>query len=240
MLKKLNWDTDFFKQPVFSVRLTATTDCEQLTNEISLIKTQHPGAILYLTCNATEKTSSIGHFIKQINAKSYGSRVDYSQQLLSHTHEDANPCIALTTPTSEAIQVAIGSSRHSRFRLDPRLEPHADALYERWILNGFEAAKDGRGKVLAVKVDEHVGGILSLSWDKDNTEAKIELVAVQPQFGRRGIGRTLVTQAISIAQLQGCSAISVVTQGENLPAMKLYESCGFKLCDKDWIWHLHL
>lgn len=238
MFKKLVWDSTFFEQPVFAFELTSSQDWKRLDQNLNSLKEEQPGAILYLKCPATELTPGMNDLILRTGAVSYGSRVVYCQALPQEQIAPEISCTALEASTPEAVRVAIGSSRHSRFRQDPRLEPYADRLYEKWIQNGFDAVKNGTGAVFAVQVKGETAGILSVSLH--DTEAKIELVAVQPAFGRRGIGRALVQRALTFAQEKGCRSISVVTQGENAPAMKLYESCGFVLCEQEYIWHLHL
>lgn len=238
MLEKLTWDSDFFKLPVFKCNLTASSDLEDLRSEVADIKTHSPNAVVYINCLSDNMTSVLNDSLLKMGAQSYGSRVIYNHPLTQKTCVLNPTCCILEKPTQEAIAVAIGSSRYSRFRLDPRLEPYADKLYERWILNGFKAVEKGTGTVFAVKINGEIAGILSLSWK--NFDAKIELIAVQEKFGRRGLGKILINNAIALVQQKGCKTFSVVTQGENDSAMKFYTSCGFILFQKEYIWHLHL
>lgn len=238
MLEKLTWDSAFFNLPVFKCNLTESFYLEDLKLEVANLKTHFPNAVVYINCLSDYMTSALNDSLLKMGAQSYGSRVVYNHPLTQKTYALNPICCALEKPTQDAITVAIGSSRYSRFRLDPRLEPYADKLYERWILNGFKAVEEGVGTVLAVKLNNEVAGILSLSWK--NLNAKIELIAVQEKFGRRGLGKALITSAIALVQQRGCKTFSVVTQGENESAMKFYTSCGFILSQKEYIWHLHL
>jgi ribosomal protein S18 acetylase RimI-like enzyme len=61
---------------------------------------------------------------------------------------------------------------------------------------------------------------------KEN-ECEIHLLGVAKKFRGRGLGRSLVKQALDFAQDQGCSKVILWTQKPMKEAQKLYESFGF-------------
>lgn len=58
----------------------------------------------------------------------------------------------------------------------------------------------------------------------------LHILAVHPRFRRRGVGRTLMNYAESLARQTGAEAIRLDTYKDNLPACRLYESCGYSYC----------
>lgn len=54
---------------------------------------------------------------------------------------------------------------------------------------------------------------------------------VAPDWRRRGLGRALLTAAEETAREAGARAVDVETQDTNVPACRLYASCGFTLTD---------
>jgi dTDP-4-amino-4,6-dideoxy-D-galactose acyltransferase len=105
----------------------------------------------------------------------------------------------------------------SRFWNDPGFpRDRCAALYETWIENELRdhvvRVKDGGGWVSVVR---------------RGTEASIGLIAVREGQRGTGIGRELVEDALAMAKLSGARTMSVVTQGGNVPAQRLYQRAGF-------------
>lgn len=53
-------------------------------------------------------------------------------------------------------------------------------------------------------------------------------LAVLPEYFGRGVGKALLDYAEVVGRHQGAKAIRLDTYEENLPAVRLYEKCGFK------------
>lgn len=62
-----------------------------------------------------------------------------------------------------------------------------------------------------------------------NRFANIEDLVVDRQLRRRGIGRKLIERAEGWAREKGLAGLVLETQTNNLPAIRLYEACGFEL-----------
>lgn len=59
-------------------------------------------------------------------------------------------------------------------------------------------------------------------------ECYIANVAVKKAFRKRGFGRRLVENALTVAREKGCSFITLEVRVSNLAAISLYEGCGFE------------
>ena len=133
-----------------------------------------------------------------------------------------------------------------RLRVDPQI-PESRARHSRreWVRNGFK----GRAEAIYVAESENrlrsespgpVGFALLRSKVDQRTEkvGEIELIAVDPAFHGRGIGKALVAQAIR--HYQGTvSAIHVGTQAKNLRAVGLYTRMGFSVIRSEFSFHRH-
>ena len=74
-------------------------------------------------------------------------------------------------------------------------------------------------------------GYQNVDWPtqaSENEVAVIHALGVTPCFARRGIGKNLVTYLIRVAKAKGCKVIRLDVLEGNLPAEKLYKSCGFQ------------
>ena len=103
-----------------------------------------------------------------------------------------------------------------RLRVDPQI-PESRARHSRreWVRNGFK----GRAEAIYVAESENqlVGFALLQSKAGAEKIGEIELIAVDPAFQGRGIGKALVAEAIR--HYQGKTAeIQVGTQAKNLPS----------------------
>jgi dTDP-4-amino-4,6-dideoxy-D-galactose acyltransferase len=58
--------------------------------------------------------------------------------------------------------------------------------------------------------------------------ARIGLVSVTPQLQGHGIGRQMLLHVLRAAARAGCSELAVVTQMQNMAAVRLYQSAGFR------------
>ena len=130
--------------------------------------------------------------------------------------------------------IAYRAFQSFRLRVDPQI-PESRARHSRreWVRNGFK----GRAEAIYVAETENriVGFALlqskaSRRLSERSTEkiGEIELIAVDPAFHGRGIGKELVAEAIRHYQGR-TSEIQVGTQAKNLQAIGLYTRMGFSV-----------
>jgi ribosomal protein S18 acetylase RimI-like enzyme len=124
-----------------------------------------------------------------------------------------------------------------RLRVDPQI-PESRARHSRreWVRNGF------KGRTEAIYVAESKNRIVgfALLRSKAGTEkvGEIELIAVDPAFHGKGIGKELVAEAIRHYQGK-TSEIQVGTQAKNLQAIGLYTRMGFSVIRSELSFHRH-
>jgi dTDP-4-amino-4,6-dideoxy-D-galactose acyltransferase len=120
--------------------------------------------------------------------------------------------------------LARSGHRDSRFYYDGNFpEALCDELYATWI------EKSCRGWARNVFVAEEGGAIEGyLTCHLSSSECgQIGLVGVAEKAQGKGIGTQLVSSAVRWFSQQGTNNISVVTQGRNVRAQRLYQKCGF-------------
>ena len=135
--------------------------------------------------------------------------------------------------------IAYRAFQSFRLRVDPQI-PESRARHSRreWVRNGFK----GRAEAIYVAASKNrlVGFALLRSKTGAMNEkiGEIELIAVDPAWKGRGIGKALV--AASIRHYQGkTSEIQVGTQAKNLRAVGLYTRMGFSLVRSELSFHKH-
>jgi ribosomal protein S18 acetylase RimI-like enzyme len=73
---------------------------------------------------------------------------------------------------------------------------------------------------------DRVSGVVLLTRLGEAT-AHIAQLAVDPRAQRLGLGRVLVSAACASAADAGCKRITLLVEGRNVPARRLYEALGF-------------
>ena len=131
-------------------------------------------------------------------------------------------------------EIARTSYVHDRFHSDPLIPKEvADNIYAEWMENSC------LGKVAdAVIVAERDGCVLSYATCKVDHQATeylgfgigtIVLVATATEARGQGLARATTYGALNWFRQHGVQIVEVGTQLQNIPAARLYESCGFKL-----------
>jgi dTDP-4-amino-4,6-dideoxy-D-galactose acyltransferase len=119
--------------------------------------------------------------------------------------------------------IALKAHRDSRFYFDPHFDrAKCDLLYETWIeksIRGF--AKE----ILVAEVDRKTVAYVTINLN--GSEAQIGLLGVAEGHQGAGVGSRLVTHSLSWAAEAGAKRVSVVTQGRNVRAQRLYQRNGF-------------
>ena len=133
--------------------------------------------------------------------------------------------------------IAYRAFQSFRLRIDPQI-PESRARHSRreWVRNGFK----GRAEAIYVaEVEQELVGFVLLRSKVDMEKVgEIELIAVDPAFHGRGIGKALVAEAIRHYQGK-TSKIQVGTQAKNLRAVGLYTRMGFSVVRSELSFHRH-
>ena len=133
--------------------------------------------------------------------------------------------------------LALQSAQFSRFKVDPSMPAQAwQRLYTLWIENSLAGTM--ADATLVERDHGRVVGMLTVK--KESEEGVIGLFAVSEAARGTGRGRRLLERASSWFVAQGCTTASVVTQGDNLPARRIYERTGYSVAEVTNVYHLWL
>lgn len=149
--------------------------------------------------------------------------------------EPRNTCrFARPADAAAVAAVAARSFVYSRFHLDPQIDREvANRLKGAWARNYFTGRR-GEQMVLA-EVEGQVAGFNQLLRGPDD-ELIIDLIAIAPEYQRRGLGRALC----QYAEVNGGGrALLVGSQVVNTAAIRLYTGLGFHLVGASYVFHLH-
>jgi dTDP-4-amino-4,6-dideoxy-D-galactose acyltransferase len=119
--------------------------------------------------------------------------------------------------------IAREGHRDTRFHFDEHFDrAKCDLLYETWIENSF------KGFAQAVLVAEAEGAAVGyITCHLENEASRIGIVGVADGQRGAGLGTHLVRHFLAWSVRQGARKATVVTQGRNVPAQRLYQRTGF-------------
>jgi ribosomal protein S18 acetylase RimI-like enzyme len=131
------------------------------------------------------------------------------------------------------LDLALISGEYSRFRTDERLKNQEfERLYRFWADRAL--VEDDKG--FALVEGGEVRGMITLTTVQDGTY-RISLLAVHPGSRNQGMGRALLSKALTTGIDSGSRTLLVTTQRANIAAMRLYRNAGFEVMDSCNVYH---
>jgi dTDP-4-amino-4,6-dideoxy-D-galactose acyltransferase len=221
----LEWDSRFFGFRIARVTTNRLTP-ERLKAIRSWCEAMRIACLYFLADSSDRRTAWLAH---EASFRLVDLRVTLESDVKGlNSGRDAGGTYAVRPSTPADIQVlrtiARQSHHASRFYYDPNF-PTAlcDALYETWITKSCEGYAD---VVLVPELGGRVAGYVSCHLGGNGT-GRIGLLAVAPDAQSQGIGRLLVEASRRWFAQQGMGRATVVTQGRNADAQRLYQRGGF-------------
>lgn len=125
--------------------------------------------------------------------------------------------------------IAVGAYRDSRFYRDGRFATdRCDALYRIWLEKSLSGERADH--VVVAELEGRPVGFVTCSLGGED-DASIGLVGVAVPARGRGLARAMVSAATAWLADRGAARVTVVTQGRNLGAQRVYQACGFRTAD---------
>lgn len=220
----LPWDSEFFDCRI--ARLESNRLTAPLAAAADIWCQEERIDCLYLLADADDAET-----VRQAERHGY-NLVDIRVTLDTHLGEArqaagvSGNAIRTALPSDiPALKAAAGKNHQdSRFYFDQHFPAsRCDALYETWIERSCAEYADA---VLVAERNGQVAGYISCHRNPDGG-GQIGLVGVAPQFQGQRLGPLLLEAALDWFFLQGIRQVTVVTQGRNARAQRLYQKYGF-------------
>ena len=204
--------------------------------------------VRFLSVRLPEGALAVLHAVEAVGFRIIESFLTFSRKTGSaipfEGRSDFHIRLAQPDEMEVVASIAYRAFQSFRLRVDPQL-PESRARHSRreWVRNGFK----GRAEAIYVAENENrlcsesprlVGFVLLRSKTDTEKTGEIELIAVEPGFHGKGIGKALVARAIRHYQGK-TSEIHVGTQAKNLQAVGLYTRMGFSVVHSELSFHRH-
>lgn len=231
-LNEERFDETFFSTPVF--KIVPANNVSQMEDFFSAHRQQLLHAWVWSFVNVD---AAVLQCFQQEGFRVIGVRSEYHLDIqkvgLPTQKESSNITIArldtpvdpLVAPSQEDQELfALTVLESSRYGRDPLISSsRAASLYKAWVRNSLEGYVQ---HFFVAKIQEKSAGILTLK--VSGTQVSIDLLGVFPDFQRKGVASVLLREAVSFALHQyPKKVVTVVTEGENIPANITYQKAGF-------------
>lgn len=235
MFKHLDWDSQFFNYKV------ALLDSEKIQSEADvnvclkeLKKMQYRLAYIFIP----SQNSKLNEIVKQQGGILVDAKTTYATSSIRGEEVSTNIISFLDNkPGKDLLDLAIESGIYSRFSKDKNFKNNEfGRLYTEWITNSVN--RKIADEVLVYNENNKISGFVTLKADGSN--GKIGLIAVSAALRGKGIGRELMKASHNWYLSKKLTTATVITQGENKPACKLYEKCGYHISEVQNVYHFWL
>lgn len=138
-------------------------------------------------------------------------------------------------PSDRDVLLAQAGANHTdtRFWADPRFPREGcQRLYSRWM---EQSCDNPSTMVLVAELDREVAGYITCESAPDGGRASIGLLGVAAHARGQGLGAALVNHGLWYIGQSGGHHVSVVTQGRNVGAQRIYQRSGF-LTSRTELW----
>lgn len=230
----LPWDSAFFGLSVAQVsEMSADTD-----NWFKVLKELQTNRINLAYWQVPFNTPKFSTFAENNKGLFVDSKTTYALTLSQETvpHPSTQICTQKEAD-NHLLNLAVQCGKFSRFSVDNNI-PHQKfvELYQLWLKHSLN--KTMADDTLLYYTGEQVTGLVTVS--VKNGIGQIGLVGVDELFRGQGIGKALMQATKHYFRVRNIYRIEVVTQGQNIPACKLYESEGFVVTDRKDFYHFWL
>lgn len=224
MVRLLDWDSAHFGLRIG--RVTATRLTPEVAREALAGADLSSLDCMYLLADSNDPTTI--RLANETGWRMVDVRVTLAARLSNVVQGSASVRLAEPADIPYLKNLAVRSHRDSRFYSDGNF-PHqaCDDLFAAWIERSVLDPQFA-GAVFVPQLDDtQPAGYITCATKEGVGE--IGLIAVDERARRRGLGMHLLAEASRWFAAEGAERVSVVTQGCNIPALRMYQRHGFAI-----------
>lgn len=234
-----NWLGSVLGRPAFRLVRSAGTEASENGRDILPFPGSEPAAGFYFAKVPTVDVATVRRLC-DVGFCVVDVSVTFQRKPASH---EAGGGVAVRTGRASdrnAIrQIAEIGFRYSRFHLDDRIPMvMANRVKREWMESYLQGTR-GECVYVAELDGEPIAFLASLATEVRQQRCRvIDLIATHPNHRGKGAARSLVGRFI--ADSSNYDLLRVGTQVANVPSIRLYESCGFRLAASEYVLHAHV
>ncbi len=231
MILKMDWDTDYFGikcgKVVIENSLENIETVKQEMLKYDFVSIQNPGNRADVNCLIGKYTDA---YLVDINIQ---LKKAINKQFLVNKGTEIKPSLDMASDDKEMLSVEESDFVFSKFVCDDKLrEKNGYLVYKEWLINA--CSKKEKYFALHYFDDKLVGYVL---FGINNDVATIELVKVEREYMGQHIATNMINEIEDYLYQRNIKYLIVGTQVNNIPAINLYHSLGFKELSRTSVFH---
>ncbi|HEY1353762.1 MAG TPA: GNAT family N-acetyltransferase [Ktedonobacteraceae bacterium] len=224
-----SWKQDAFDSQILALPVAKVTDFQpaanqhtRLADELTLSLRDHDAGYALYRCPAQHFQTV--HALERNHWRLVDGSIHLDLELTERLFGVPASIRRATAADVPQLQtIARQSFTFNRYYTDPLIpRAAADEIYAQWIKNSID--HHFADAVFVSADQEKLSGFATLKKDGD-----VVLVAVTPQHQGRLLGRQLVARALNECIQWNLARATIETQLTNLPALRCFQSLGFKI-----------
>lgn len=224
LCKFLEWDSTFFQRRIGSALVEEVNE-KSLQEILSWTANNNIDCLYFL---ADIRDHSTSYLIEKADFHLTDIKIIYEKNLEQITPQITPENILIRSAEEKDLNalkaIAAVNHRDSRFYYDGNFsQEKCDELFAVWIEKSYEGFAD---IVFVFEEQGQAEGYITCSVDAEHT-GSIGLVGLSSKMRGKRIGNHLIQTAINWFKSQNAERVTVVTQGRNTAAQRLYQKNGF-------------
>jgi dTDP-4-amino-4,6-dideoxy-D-galactose acyltransferase len=228
LIKKLEWDSDFFNIKIGRVSLdNSYNDFNFLLDE----NFQSGFNLIYVFSKNQIKLDNKD--FKLVDEKLiYKINLQSSENYFSHSN--IIEIIGFDSYHKQLYELTLRAGSFSRFKVDTSFPKGAfEKFYLKWLENSINGSF--ADIIQGYVIDNNLVGFITAK--RELGSVSIGLIAVNEDYSGIGIGRALIESIFNWSLNNKINQVSVATQRDNVNACRFYESLGFEIIENSFIYH---
>lgn len=226
------FEAGFLGGPVWRLSLGAAATAAGLARALQQARSE---GVRLVACRVAAEEVEAVRLLEQGGFHRIETLITHERPVLDEPEPVMGPGIVLADAADRApcVEIARQAFRYDRFHADPRIDPRAaSALKAAWVDNGFAGRADA---IVVARVDGRARGFV-LCLRPEPTTAVIDLIATEPSWQGRGLGRALVLGTLTHYRGRA-HLLRVGTQEANAGSLRLYALTGCRVVGRHHTFH---
>ena len=233
--KLLPWDSEWFGFPVARVLGNSLT-VERAKHIDVWCRNNRVRCLYFLSRSDDSQTINTA---QDLGYRLTDVRMTFDREVASVADFQIRPGIRKARPDdfSSIKRLARMVFRDSRFYFDTNFPiDRVHAMFERWVERAMEEASH-QHVLVSTDAQDQVSGFLLFGIDPATKASDLALLAVAPTARGKGLARQLIEASFDEIVKAGVDRVTVVTQGRNVSAQRLYQRIGFLTQSVQFYYH---
>lgn len=222
----LDWDSKLLNRKVAKILFLKSKKSDSLKKLITeIIESFKKNKIEYATYRLNASDFPIIHLLEKEGFKIVDGIIYMEQRLESKYEKNDHIRIGRKKDIEKLKKIAGESFSYNRFYNDPLItKTQANRIFSEWINNCVMGS--AADLVFVYEINNNIFGFIAV---KKN--GNVVLIAVSTKKRGLGIGKFLIKYSLQYFRDIGLKSSTIETQMTNIPALKAYQNCGYKIVD---------